>query len=214
LFPARGAREPREEVHARHVHLARHVRNRGGVPTQAVAAQHVEFGKQQILKPAFHVIGSRVEARRAFKRYGSTEINLYSPHRARQVSVGGGVVVVPLGLAKAVPSRGVAEQVEGLKKQNFETSFSLHRLKGCETGRFQAMGQLDCELEHTRVQPHRGVHGRRGDEQHRRGRVQPPQVSGDRLDVRGEALQLAPLHGRLRVWLALFATSFCSQHTI
>jgi hypothetical protein len=37
----------------------------------------------------------------------------------------------------------VAAQVLHLKKQRLETSFSLYRLKGCETRRFQAMGKLD-----------------------------------------------------------------------
>ena len=50
-----------------------------GVDAPRAVAVQVDPFESKGLKPDFHFIGSRVETRR-FQAYGSTEINLYSPH--------------------------------------------------------------------------------------------------------------------------------------
>jgi hypothetical protein len=52
-------------------------------------------------------------------------------------------------------SLGVAAHKLNLKAANFETGFSLYRLKGWVTGRFQATGQLSFQL--VQAPPQRGV---------------------------------------------------------
>jgi hypothetical protein len=103
------------------------------------------------------VIGNHLKPG-AFKRYGSTEFNvrlsptLAPPTRASSSSISSGRLTRK--------SHTALERCKlHLKDTNFETGFSLYRLKGFETRRFQATMGINCiQL----VQPHRAQLALRG----------------------------------------------------